>query len=430
MTKVRSFAIGAIAAVSMSSAAGAQQGIFSRDYMAEAVTPQPLALPPCSDSHLNPATMVHLRISPGSQGSAPDGQLVSRSNGQFIEVSQGNGGKILGYTRIRILYRSCGGEQRDYVGEKRDDIARFFLGKHAQKFLTIEAQVTPLDVKTSRPVASINRDSTKQGEVWDTQIENNGILFPYFRVDRSSLVNVTAKLHSAREYQSTIAADTLDIVQRASALISPTTALITTENKGRFNEAAGFVDTAVQGLLKVSIDEQVRYSVPLNPGVNGQVLGIITLRLPIANDVYRSKTDERMVGQWVIYAEPLRLSMLDDVNGNGPIRRTNVSAAAVLNYLVDDKKTLREALSGVQSLVTARDALVKTAGNTQSSAEDITDKARPLCRIVANESLSLGMTPVDAGAAAWAYLTDLALPKGKMKDAETGCGEVEFYPLS
>ena len=371
---------------------------------------QILHLPDCGADHLNPATMVHLRM---ARGTATKGTEA---------LVEGNSGKILGYTRIRIFYRSCGGDQREYVPEKRDDLSRFFLGKHAKKILTIDAHVTPLDVKANEPLASLNRDSTKKGEGWSTDIDNNEVLLPYFRIDRGTVIALDAKLHSTRDYDSSIASDALDLVRRASDLISPTTALITTENKDRFNKAATFVDTAVNGMLKVSIDERVRLSSPVVTPQSGEVLAVITLRLPRSNDVYASAIPEKLIGQWVVYTEPARASMLDDVGFGQPIARKAISAAGVLNYLVDDKKTLREAFSGVKNLVSARDALVG------ASAAESTDKARTLCRSVAGEALSLGLTPVDAGAAAWAYLADLALPKAKMKNAEAGCADVEFYP--
>jgi len=372
--------------------------------------------PSCSADHLNPSTLAHLRISRSGPGFDPD-------RGPVLTESLGNGGKVLGYTRIRAFYQPCSRDQRSYVPEKRNDFTRFFLGKHAKKLLSVQLQITPLDVKTNKQLAAIERDSTKKGEVWNTDVENDGILLPYLRIDQSSVVAIDAKLSSTRDYDSSIGADALDIVQRASSLINPTTALITTENKDRFTEAANFVDVSVNGMLKVSIDEQVHLRVPLKQSLAKQILAIITLQAPRANDVYPS-TDypERILGQWVIYAEPVRQSMFDDVPVGGRINRNTVTSAAILNYLVDDKKTLREALAGVKSLVSARDALVK------ADKAGAVDSARSLCRTVAAEAQSLGLAPIDAAATAWAYLIDVALSTEKAAEAEKGCSEVELYP--
>lgn len=374
----------------------------------------------CRFDQLNPTTMAHIYMGAGT----PLPALAQRSASSWLEF--GNGGRIAGYTRIRIAYQPCDKDQRDIGAERRTWLDRYFLGKHAEKLLTIDAHVTPLDVKTTRTLASIVRDSSKKGEVWSTQVDNDGILLPYFRIDHSTIVDVDVKLHSTREYNSSVAASSLDIVQRAASLISPTTPLITAANKDRFNDSATFVDTAVNGLLKVDIDEEVRSRVPLMLPDRGQILAVIALHLPRANDTYVSmKSPAHAVGQWVVYTEPETPSMLGPIGANGAISRKQITAAAILNYLVDDKKTLREALSGVQSLVTARDALVKATAD-----KDVTDNARSLCRIVTNESLSLGLAPVDAGASAWAYLTDLAFSDTKMNKSEMGCHSVEFYPPS
>ena len=254
-----------------------------------------IALPGCTGDHLNPATMVHLRMS--RVGTEP------KTLAKMLEARQGNAGKVLGYTRIGVQYRSCNANQRDYTKEKRNVVKRFFLGKHAKKTLTVEVHATPLDVRTTKTLASIKRDSNSEGETWDTGVENDEILLPYFAVDRGTLIAIDAKLLSSREYDASIAGGVLDLVQKASNAISPTTALITTANKDRFNKAASFVDSTVDGLLKVQIDEKVRLRVPIATPETGQVLAVITLWLPPANDAYRSANlPEQPVGQWIIYA--------------------------------------------------------------------------------------------------------------------------------
>ena len=375
-----------------------------------------LRIPGCDAPHLNPATMVHLRMTRVGDDQDTVEQM-------FASRSAGNSGKVLGYTRIGVRYRPCAADQRDYTKEKRDVIKRFFLGKHADKTLTVEVHATPLNVRQNKTLAAINRDSNSEGETWDTGVENDEIILPYFAVDRGTLIAIDAKLVSSREYDSTIAGGALELIQKASDAISPTTALITTQNKDRFNKAANFVDSTVDGLLKVKIDEKVRLRVPIAAPETGQVLAVITLWLPPANDAYRSaKAPEQPVGQWIIYADPLRRSMVDDVEVDGPVSRASTTAATVLNYLVDDDMTLREALAGIPSVVAARDALVG------ADDEGAVDTGRSLCRVVSLEASSLALAPIDAGAAAWAYLTDLALPKDKMANAETGCREVEYYP--
>ena len=376
----------------------------------------------CLVEALNPATLVHLQMSklPGPRERTEQNKLFASDL-----VLASNGGKVLGYTRIGISYRPCGG-LRDLSKERRNGLKRFFFGKDAKKLLNLKIQVQPLDVGATKPLASIKRNSNKQTESWDTAIVNDEVLLPYFRVDRSSTVAIEVTLRSDRTYNSSIAGSTLDIVQRAAALINPATTLITKENKERFNSASTFVDGAVNGMLAASIDEKANSRVPLNLPQDRQTLAIITLNVPMANNTFASaQSPSQQVGQWVVYAEHYRPSMMADLEQTTPIPVTQIAAASVLNYLVADKKTLREALGASKGLTAARDALVAA-----TDPKDVTNKARTLCRAVVVEADTIGLAPIDSGAAAWAYLKDLSFTTEKQGAAETGCGEIEHYPTA
>lgn len=334
-----------------------------------------------------------------------------------------NGGKVLGYTRIGVRYESCGGS-RNISKERRDGLKRFFFGKHVTKLLTLKLTVSPLGgVNATKPLALMKRDSSKKGETWETSIVNDEILLPYFRVDRSSTVTIEATLDSDRTYSSSMAGSTLEIIQQAAALINPASTLITKENKERFNTAASFVDGAVNGMLAVSIDEKASSRVPLHTPLGEQTFAIITLSLPMANNSFRShQFPMQQVGRWVVYATKYRPSMMADLTNAAAIKRNETSVATVLNYLVAATTTVRKSLAASKSLGATRDALVAAKGN------EVTDKARTLCRAVASEAEELGLTPVDVGTVVWAYLADLAFDKDKYSAAESGCGEVELYP--
>lgn len=373
----------------------------------------------CNVQNVNSATLQHLILSP-----AKDVPVPAYPREEIDIVERGNSGEALGYTRLRAAYMPCMSYQRDYPKERRSGVNRYFFGKNAEKLLKLNVYLKPGDVKLEFPLTTMTRHSNKQGEDWATGVHNDRILTPYFRADRGSLVTLEASVKSTRDYDATIGADVLELIAKASALITPTSALITEENKGRFNDAAGFVDTAVEGLLKVAIEEKAITDLQLYPGKDGAVLAVITVSLPMANDTFPNSTfPNYALGQWVIYAEGLRQSVLGDVY-NGTVRRLSTSPASVLNFLVAEKKTLREMLSGIKSVTAARDALVAAKG-----AENA-DKARALCRALATEAEGLGFAPADVGATMWAYLHDLALPTAKMTLAEPGCSGLERYPQS
>lgn len=375
--------------------------------------------PTCQMENINPTTTQHLRMnridkrSPSANREPPP--LLDESLGAEV-----NGGKILGYTRITVDYRSCGGTLRNYNAERRNSIKRFFLGKHAQKVLQLST--SHRNVEVVAPLASISRESGKQGEDWTTEIENGRVLLPYFRADENSEVRLEANLKSTREYNSSIASGSIEILQKATALINPTAPLITKANEGRFRDAANFLDSAIDGLLKVSIDETAREGFPLANLKGRTVLAVITLHLPMANNVYASNIfPDQPIGQWVVYAERFVGSVLGDVDSEGRLVKSSTSPGAILDFEVDDNKTLREQLAGTSNVASARDELV---GSENGSAPDA---ARKLCRAVTAEAIRIGLTPTDADAAAWAYFIDLALPD-ELQGAESGCKELEHYP--
>ena len=382
----------------------------------------------CQQAHLNPATLVHLQVGPVPAAPAPEdhgvAQLGTMKAGPIVVA--GGGGKVLGYTRISARYRPCGGG-RDLQRERRDILRRLFAGKHAEKVVTLDLHVTPLDVKASKPLLTIKRDSSTKGEGWSTDVVNSAVLLPFFRVDRSSTVAVKASLKSARSYETRAAGGALDLVERASKLLNPTTAMITEANKERFNEAATFVDTTIDNLLHVTIQETASSRIPLTNDSGEQVLAVITVSLPMANNSFASAAHPaQILGEWEIYAEPYRPSMMVDGESSATLAKAEAVPATVLNYLVDEKKTLREALAGSKSVSAMRDALA-AAKVVKGDAKAVEDAARTLCRTVTAEAEALGLAPVDAGAAAWAYVRDMALDGTKQGAADRGCAGVQHY---
>lgn len=372
----------------------------------------------CQVPQRNNASLFHIR----SSRPAPAANPTAAMQQPFSEFAGGNGGKILGYTRLTASYVACDGGQRDLSEEQRDVLARFFLGKETHKTLSMTTRVSPLDVKATTTLARFDRLSGRKGEEWSTSMENDRILLPYFRVDRSSTIDLQSELLSTREYNSSFAAGSFEVVEKAAALISPSAILITEENRARFNDAANFVDSSVNGLLRVSISERLRETLTFEGATGERLLATITLVLPHANDAFPSpRNPERVIGQWQIKAEAIRPSMFGDPGTRDRLSRTQLSAASILNFLVADNKTMREALAGAASVAAARDALITAPRDAA--------RARVLCRAVSAEADRLGLTPMDASAAAWAFLADMALPPEADNACRTGAGAVEYYPV-
>lgn len=380
--------------------------------------------------NLNPATMVHVRMQGAldeASGSGPNGAVsvasVPPAENSMALLRVGNGGAPYGYSRLRVSFTPCNAQQRDIVPEKRLPLIRYFFGKQADKVLKLKVTVKPLGVSSSTTLTSIHRKSSKTGEDWVTEVENDGVLLPYFRVDANSLVRIEADFQSTREYNSNISSESLGIIKRASALISPAAPLITAQNKDRFNDAANFVDSSINGLLKVSITEKPSLATFISPNGKKQPLAIVTLVAPWANDVYPERGGLIPVGQWTVWADELRASLLGVHNQNALVPGS-YTASSVMNFSVSEEKTLKEALAGSSSVTAARDALITAKG------EEATDAGRTFCRTIALETDALGLAPLDVGIATWAALTDLALPETEMGHALTACSKVENFPTS
>src|SRR5258707_5762240 len=120
------------------------------------------------------------------------------------------------------------------------------------------------------------------------------VLSPYVEFAENALIRVEANLTATREYNSSIGSDVLGIVKRASALISPAAPLITDQNKDRFNDAATFFDSTINGLLKVSVLEKPGRTFAIADRPGRQDLAVVTLVVPWANDVYPSPKSSMM----------------------------------------------------------------------------------------------------------------------------------------
>ena len=190
-------------------------------------------------------------------------------------------------------------------------------------------------------------------------------------------------------------------------------------NIARFNDASNFVDTTINGLLKISIDEKLHTETL----VLDRETPIVTfvLLVPGTNDpfTYAAKPNSapRVVGKWTVVAERFDGSLFaDETLGDDD---TFVPAvASVLNFRVADDKSVRETLAGEDSVTAGRDELIKSNEKTAG------DLARKLCRSVAAKADSLGFSPRDVNWVVSSYIIDMALPTAISPTALAGCG---FY---
>lgn len=381
--------------------------------------PPPTNSNACPVDHLNLATLVNLHLldernpgGPDAKGAGIDIQAPAAPPAPPpADLSPGPAA----YARIVARYTPCVTQYpREYARERRNVFRRFLMHKTVSKLLSVDVDVKPIAVKASRPLISITRDSGKQGETWTTDVDNLAVILPYFRIERNTTVKVNLSFHSAREYQSSVASDSLEVMKRAATLIKPTSNLVTLLNKGRFNEAATFVDETINGLLKVAMEEDIHVE-PTLTGRN-QTLASFILYAPGANDPYprHDWQGQQALGKWTIEAEAFAGSLFGGFDQSGP--SAIPAASAVLNFRVSDEKSVGDHLRESNNVRVAHDALL----NADSGA--VEDNAHSLCRAVADEADLLGFSRDDVEWIVAAYVVDLAVPRAAITDVRAGCG--------
>ena len=151
-----------------------------------------------------------------------------------------------GYTRLRLQFVPCRANsvtRRNYTDERRTWVNRLFAGKKVSKLMSVKVDLTAPNVTTIHPIATIGRDSSRRaGEIWSTEVSNTLWLTPYFRVGPTSLARIDVSVSATTDYTSSVSTDVLDLLKRATGLISPSATLLTSLNEDRFNQSASFVD--------------------------------------------------------------------------------------------------------------------------------------------------------------------------------------------
>jgi hypothetical protein len=334
-----------IALLALFAASGVSQGTPAAQLYRQPEWPCENKGPPAS--HANKGLLFHLRADDPEE---PEHKPQAEAVGSLTD------GVVGGYTRLQVNFKECTLPlDRDYGRERRGWYKRWFAHKLVGKVLTVSALVKPLGVSATRTLTSVGRDSGGKGEVWNTSIDNDQIILPYFRTDSNANVELTVKFASTREYDMGGASLAVDLARRAATLITPSAALVTTLTKERFNQASNFVDSTIAGILKVAINEELRRGVRLT-GEN-QTLLTLTLFVSQPNDPFQ--TPSMPIGRWEIIAERLpNDSVFATKMGKGNKLSWDLSAASILNFRIDGERRLKEVINATDSVQKVRDDLL------------------------------------------------------------------------
>lgn len=358
-----------------------------------------------------------------------------------------------GYTRIVADFQVHSTDHvRNYNEERRSSLARFLAGKTIARLLTVKATLARPRVSTITTFASFDYTSNrKSGESWASEVDPQRVLTPYFRIDADSAISLEATASATSTYQMNVAAGLLDVIKRAAKLVAPTTTLITSLNKERFEDASSFVDQSLSSVLQESLVERSTNDFPMKDWVGRELL-TIEVWMPIANEITparlkaKPREEPKLLGKWTIRSVPAVLSVFSDtpllltssddrvqVNKPSTNRRNKGRAAVaaedkakttsqcgdsnpdiiaacaafktldpqtVLNFQVDSGVSLAQALAGESGIAAAREHLLQNAtANTDTAREN----ANALCTLVADKAHVLGFNRFDVAAILWAY---------------------------
>jgi hypothetical protein len=290
--------------------------------------------------------------------------------------------------------------------------------------LKVRVSLFPDDVSKDTALTNIVRESSKNGDEWDTDIVESDVIFPYFRVGQTTLITVAPSFLASSDYTTSVAGDILSLAQKAVALINPAVPLITAENKDRFTKAAGFVDETVNGLLHRSVKEHsVSVRIPTEMGPGGELAHVMLFSPPANRTIDIGQPTP--VGMWTIRAEPLIASLFGTSLQNGRLIASNLSSTSILSFRVADNKSLQESLLAKNAITIARDAYIQA-----TKADDKAKAGAQFCSVVAIEAGKIGFAPADVGGAAWAMAVELEpepTEKGKLLAA---CAEADHFPVA
>jgi hypothetical protein len=306
-----------------------------------------------------------------------------------------------GYTRLEFASGSTVPIGTNYWNELRSPISRLVAGKDVSRTLNLTATYSRHKVDATTTVVSFSHKSGGKGYQWSSEVSNQRLITPYFRIDHDGVVRTSWKLALNKTYEITAVQHLLDVVSRATKLISPSSGLLTTLNKDRFKDTSQFIDQSVSSFLRESVDESAPDEFPLAACV-GKPLVSLKLELPQGANVVRSVGALRDVGTWTVRLAPaIRSIFMPATNGmtaSGVV--DSIGSGTVLDYQVGDQLSLGQFLGGDTAVSAVKDEF-------EAAGADEAATAAKLCALLTGKLQGLGLNRFDTAVAIHAYAEQL-----------------------
>lgn len=331
--------------------------------------------------------------------------------------------------------RKCNSElRRCYSNESRQMWERMLMGRELARVLSVKVDLRNPTIATTTTLASASYESTfSRGESWTTELNGQLLLTPYFRIGNNSVARIEASINASAKGKDQVSGKLLAILQSASQLVAPTSALLTSLNAPRMNQASQFVEQSLSGLFSNAVVEKSSNEFTPTTWNPGAALVTIRADFPMDSNQVTSPTT-REIGTWEIRAAAPIISIFSQVPACRPADDSSsdpgcnekqarqafasLAPSEVLNFPVAENLTLRQALITDTGVLNAIDDLKKGTGTAESGL------ARQLCSRLDERAQSLGFNRFDASAIVWAFSQSAGLDaqeSAKLLDDQGSC---------
>lgn len=346
------------------------------------------------------AAIIQLLISAPANAQPQDEEnhgFISTANRCPTNGAPANQRDVDGYTRLEFSTDETVPIGIDYGRELRNPISRFFAGKSVTRTLTLNATYSRHNVEATSTVVSFSHKSSRRGYEWTSEVSNQRLVTPYFRIDHDSVVRTSWKLALNKTYDVRAVQDLLDVVKRATKLISPTSGLLTSLNADRFQDTSQFVDRSVSSFLRESVDEIAPDEFPLASCV-GEKLVSITVELPEGANVVRHMGQPQKLGTWTLrLAKAIRSIFLpneaNQLSPAGVVAR--IGAGTVFDFQVAEDLSLGQFLGGDNAVSSVKEEFVTNTNDAITASK--------LCAVLVGKLQGIGLNRFDAAVGVLAF---------------------------
>jgi len=198
---------------------------------------------------------------------------------------------------------------RDYKREKRNPVARFFVGKASGAIMSVKIHVRDPDIDFTVPLVAIDYNGRSgQGQAFVTTITNSDMGLPDFRLSPNSSVAIEATARLTDEVDVQAAGVVLAAVRDTLAIASPAGSLLTSLNRDQVQRVSTAYDSTFSKLLSTTISESTSVGRLMSEWYPGSSI-IVSVNLP-DNIKTISQTGNRRLIFKISLACP-RLSVFD-----------------------------------------------------------------------------------------------------------------------